>query len=153
MAFDVAGLILLREALSYALYIRRRGSLLLNELTSPTHYPNAMTASPKKFFTVIQKSVLTSAVNFLSKLPLFSRIVDAQVAKEVDKMESDMMTSLRPATRDARFTMPEVGIPAADILEMMERVGKEEDKNVSTYISPFFDSVDLLFRFIIFMVF
>lgn len=130
IAFDVAGLILLREALSYALSVRRKASLVVGELLSPRRYPNAVTSSPKKFFTVIQKNILTSAVNLLKKLPLFSMVVDAQIASEVDKMEGEFMATLRPADRDSRACMPEIGIPAEEILAMMNKVGKAEDKNV-----------------------
>eukprot|EP00615_Pteridomonas_danica_P010233 CAMPEP_0114358378 /NCGR_PEP_ID=MMETSP0101-20121206/22260_1 /TAXON_ID=38822 ORGANISM="Pteridomonas danica, Strain PT" /NCGR_SAMPLE_ID=MMETSP0101 /ASSEMBLY_ACC=CAM_ASM_000211 /LENGTH=626 /DNA_ID=CAMNT_0001501467 /DNA_START=15 /DNA_END=1895 /DNA_ORIENTATION=+ len=127
--FDVAGLVLLREAINYALSLRRKGSLLLNELLSPSYYPNAITSSPKRFLSVCQKTLLSAVMQVATQLPIISSLIDKEVAKEVDKMEAEFTAKLRPDDRNPCFEMPDTGMPDEEIVSYMQQLGLKEDKS------------------------
>jgi glutamate/tyrosine decarboxylase-like PLP-dependent enzyme len=129
IAFDVAGLVLLREALKYALSLRRKGSLILTELLSPSRYPNSITSSPKKFFSVCQKSILSALMNVANRLPFMSSLIAKEVAKEVDKMEAEFTAKLRPDDRNPMFKMPDAGLTDSEIISFMKELGVKEDKS------------------------
>ncbi len=126
---NVAGLLLLREALNLALRLKRAlcvagGELLL----TPTSSPNALTASWAKMSKAILKLLTTAAMGVGAKVPVVAGVLKEEVAKEVRKMEADFLKTLRPDDRDALHAMPTDGLPAADIAAMMRSLAQEEDK-------------------------
>mmetsp|Transcript_90238 Transcript_90238/g.258011 ORF Transcript_90238/g.258011 Transcript_90238/m.258011 type:complete len:626 (-) Transcript_90238:160-2037(-) len=118
---DIAGLVLLREVLKYALATQR---CLLNAYTN--------TNGQVKWGKVIQRTVLTYVMALGKKLPVVSGIIEKEVAGEVSKMEKDLdheFSELKAKSNlELLDKMPESGIPAKEISDMMDRVAVIEDK-------------------------
>mmetsp|Transcript_31855 Transcript_31855/g.71703 ORF Transcript_31855/g.71703 Transcript_31855/m.71703 type:complete len:360 (+) Transcript_31855:219-1298(+) len=125
---DLLGLVLLCDLLRKALALRRGASVWLGSLLSPPAWPNSPRRSFQSATKALQKAAVAVAMKVASRTPGLAGILQAEIDKEVTKMEADLLREMRPAGRDARSTMPEKGLPASEIKAMVKAFAAKEDK-------------------------